>query len=511
MNRADPERARRRGLWLVAAGFVLSRAWWQWAGVRLDMSPLGTYWQYLDPEILRGDFWRSLFYLHGQPPLFNAFLGAVVTIFPGHAELVFRLAYWGFGLTLAMTLYLLLGRLGVPAGWSAAVTLGLVLSPACVAFENFLFYSYPVAVLLLLSAYFLQRFLETGRWHDGAIFFALVAALALARTIFHLAWVLVVVLGLLGASWHYRRGLSRSILTAAAGPVLLVVALYLKNELVFGEFTSSTWLGMNLATMTVQLLPPEEKQQLLAQGKISDVSLVVPFEPLDRYPARFRTRPTGIAVLDEVNKPGGDPNFNNLAYIGIARAYQRDALASIREDPAEYLEAVLVTGWGYLRPNSQSLGLNERNQGILRPLESVYRGLFLAFPVSATANADTPAPTDDFWGLVWSHVVRRGLALEFGLPLVLLYGGWRVLQLFRRAEGNGAGAITLAYLGFTCLYFTLITVTLNGREANRVRFEITPCLVALFAVLAWRGFCAVREIYLKRKVNQEVGVSEGSV
>jgi hypothetical protein len=491
-------------LWVVVAVFVLSRIWWQWAGVRLDMSPLGTYWQYLDPEILRGDFWRSLFYLHSQPPLFNAFLGAVVTNFPGQGELVFRLAYWGCGLTLAVTLYLLLGRLGVPAAWSATTTLGLVLSPACIAFENFLFYSYPVAVMLALSAYFLQRFWETEQRRDGVIFFALVAALALTRTIFHLAWVVVVVLGLLGVSRHYRRGLGGSILMAATAPVLLVAALYLKNELVFGEFTSSTWLGMNLATMTVQLLPPEEKQQLVAEGKISDVSLVVPFEPLDRYPPRFRTRPTGIAVLDEVNKPGGDPNFNNLAYIGIARAYQRDALASIREDPDEYLEAVLVTGWGYLRPNSKSLGLSEHNQEILRPWEAVYRTLFLAYPA-------TEPDTDDFWGLVWSRLAQRGLMLEFGLPLVLLYGGWRVLRLFGRAEGDGARAITLAYLGFTGLYFTLITVTLNGREANRVRFEITPCLVVLFAVLAWRGFCRGREMWLKRKVNQEGGASEGRV
>jgi hypothetical protein len=433
--------------------------------------------------------------------LFNAFLGAVVVVFPGHSELVFRLVYWGGGLTLAVTLYLLLGRLGLPAGWSAVAALGLGLSPACIAFENFLFYSYPVAALLLLSAYFLQRFWETGRRSDGAVFFVLVAALALTRTIFHLAWVVAVVAGLLGASGHYRKGLGKRVIMMAVGPVLLVVALYLKNELVFGEFTSSTWLGMNLATMTVQLLPLEEKQQLMAEGKISDVSLVVPFEPLDRYPPRFRMRPTGIAVLDEVNKSGGDPNFNNLAYIGIARAYQKDAFASIREDPGEYLEAVLITGWGYLRPNSESLGLSGHNQQILRPLEAVYRALFLAWPVAEPA-------TDDFWGLVWSRMVQRGLALELGLPLVLLYGGWCVLRSLRRAPGNGAAAITLAYLGFTCLYFTLITVTLNGREANRVRFEITPCLVGLFAVLAWRGFCRGREIWRRRR-SQRMDLESG--
>jgi hypothetical protein len=477
---------------VVIAAFVLSRLGWQMAGVRMDMSPLGTYWQYLDPEILRGDYWRSLFYLHSQPPLFNAFLGAVVAIFPGHAETVFHLAYGACGLTLAMTLYLLLGRLGVPLAWAAVVTLGLVLSPACVAFENFLFYSYPVAVLLLLSAFFLHRFLETGRWCDGLGFFTLVAVLALTRTIFHLAWVGMVGLGLLGASWRYGRSLGWRVVATVAAPVLLVFALYLKNELVFGEFTSSTWLGMNLATMTVQLLPPEEKAQELAQGRISDVSLVVPFSPLEQYPARFHAASTGIPALDEVNKPGGDSNFNNLAYIGIARAYQQDAFACIREQPDTYLEAVLVTGWGYLRPNSQSLGLSKHNQEILRPLESVYRLMFLAFPISEKGSVVSEPPPDDLMGLLWSRLVQRGLGLEFGLPLVLLYGGWCMWKLVRRADGDFAGTATLAYLGFTCLYFTLITVTLNGREANRVRFEITPCLVVLLAVMTWRGFAFAR-------------------
>jgi len=494
-----PEVARRRGLLGVLAAFGLSRAWAHWAGVRLDLTPLGTYWQYIDPVLLRGHLWQSLFYLHGQPPLFNLFLGVVVSVFPGHEETAFHAAYFGFGLMLAVTLYLLMLRLGDSMAWAALLTIGLGVSPACLAFENFLFYSYPVAAVLLLSGLFLHRFLENGHRLDGGIFFMLLAVLVLSRTIFQLVWLGAVAAGLLAASHWHGRGLGRRILLTAAVPVLLAFSLYAKNAVVFGGFSSSTWLGMNLATMTVQVIPPEERLSLVAQGKISDVSLVVPFEPLDRYPERFRDAPTGIPVLDEITKPGGDPNFNNLAYIGIARAYEQDAFTSLREDPDEYMDMVLVACWNYLRPSSQSLGLNEHNQVILRPLETVYRAAFLAFPVSPNSGAVDPTSSDDLGAYLWSRILHRGLLLELGLPVVLLYGGWRILKLWLRPGGNFAVNATLAYLGFTCLYFTLISVTLNGREANRVRFEITPCLLVLFMAMAAEVFSVARRVRWRKQ------------
>jgi hypothetical protein len=500
-----PEVARRWGLLEVLVAFGLSRAWAYRAAVRLDLTPLGTYWQYIDPVLLRGHLWQSLFYLHGQPPLFNLFLGVVVSLFPGHEGTAFHAAYLGFGIILAVTLYLLMLRLGASAAWAALLTTGLVVSPACLAFENFLFYSYPVAAVLLVSALFLHRFLEKGRRLDGGIFFVLLAVLVLSRTIFQLVWLVAVAMGLLWVSHRHKCGLGRRILLTAALPTLLAFSLYAKNAVVFGGFSSSTWLGMNLATMTVQVIPPEERLALQAQGKISDVSLVVPFEPLDRYPERFRAAPTGIPVLDEIKKPSGDPNFNNLAYIGIARAYEKDAFTCLREHPDEYLDMVLVACWNYLRPSSQSLGLNERNQVILRPLETVYRAAFLAFPVSPNSSAVDPTSPDDLGAYLWSRILHRGLLLELGLPVVLLYGGWRILKLWPRPGGDFAVNATLAYLGFTCLYFTLISVTLNGREANRVRFEITPCLLVLFMALAVEVFSAARRAWRRKQKNTAAG------
>ena len=57
-----------------------SPAWaarWGW-GVHFNDGPLVGYWQYADPELLRHDLPRTLWYFHAQPPGFNAFLGTVL-------------------------------------------------------------------------------------------------------------------------------------------------------------------------------------------------------------------------------------------------------------------------------------------------------------------------------------------------------------------------------------------------------------------------------------------------
>lgn len=53
---------------------------------------------------------------------------------------------------LAVAIYLLLERLGVPRWWSVALALFMSMTPATLLYENFLFYDYPVMVLLVLAA-----------------------------------------------------------------------------------------------------------------------------------------------------------------------------------------------------------------------------------------------------------------------------------------------------------------------------------------------------------------------
>jgi len=155
----------RRGtcLALLAAAFVATRIlYFQW-GIRFDIETLPVYWQFVDPTLLLHDFWRSVFYLEWQPPLFNVFLGAMLHLFSAHAAAAFQSVYLGLGLALSLSLFELMRALGVDHRVSLAIALFFTLSPSTILYENLLFYEYPLTVLFCIAALFLQRFANAGK------------------------------------------------------------------------------------------------------------------------------------------------------------------------------------------------------------------------------------------------------------------------------------------------------------------------------------------------------------
>jgi hypothetical protein len=76
----------------LCAEFVLSRAVAVgFAQVAFDAGPLQEdYVQYLDVGSLQHRLLPSLYYWYSQPPLFNAFLGVVLHVFPHSAVAAFR-------------------------------------------------------------------------------------------------------------------------------------------------------------------------------------------------------------------------------------------------------------------------------------------------------------------------------------------------------------------------------------------------------------------------------------
>ena len=58
--------------------FAVGRLFYWWIGVRFDAWALTNSWQLLPQDLLRNDLVGSLWYLHSQPPLFNAVVGATL-------------------------------------------------------------------------------------------------------------------------------------------------------------------------------------------------------------------------------------------------------------------------------------------------------------------------------------------------------------------------------------------------------------------------------------------------
>jgi len=131
--------------------------------------------------------------------------------------------------------------------WLAfSLAVWFIVSPGVVLFENYLLYEYLVTFLLLIAAVALAHFLQDARARWMILFFAALFALVLVRNFFHLVYFIAMLAALAFLSKSQRR----TVLLCGAVPLLAIIGLYAKNRILFGTFSGSTWMGMNMDVIT---------------------------------------------------------------------------------------------------------------------------------------------------------------------------------------------------------------------------------------------------------------------
>jgi hypothetical protein len=459
-------------LGFVVLVFTVSRLLLYQLGVRFNPNTLlgqgcAAFPQLVDPELLRTRLLESIVYLHSQPPLFNLVLGIVLKLTESPAQFgrAMHLVYLTLGVSLSVGLYLLLVRLGIRHWPSAVIAAALSVTPAFLLYENWLFYEYPVAALLILSALALHEFLRRETLWPGVAFFLSLAALIYIRTIFQVVW-LVLAVGLL---LFARPDLRRLVLTASAVPALVVVLLLAKNSILFGVPGTSSWLGQNLARVVEPEIPIAERKRLAARGELSRLSVIGPWAaPAEYLPLVSAPRPTGVPVLDRLKKSTGCWNRNNSVVIAASRAFLSDAITLIRLHPGAYAGAIQKGIGLYVRPFSLEGYLDESR--------------FLTY-------------TSGFNRLV---LLQLGTG-QPGLTIVLahvggfLYGLLLSCRLLRRRLESTASAVTLAYVWVTFAYVVVVVSFLEATENGRIRFFLDPLVVVLLSAAAHEALPRVRE------------------
>ncbi|WP_372847131.1 hypothetical protein [Pontiella sp.] len=445
---------------LLAATFVVSRLLFHWMGVRFDASGLDWYWQYLDIELLKNDLVRSVFYQHAQPPLFNLFLGAVLKVFPTAYPVAFSLLFKALSLALYFLLFRILCRIRFRAGIAYFAATLFMLSPGAVLYENWLFYTWPTAVVLAFAAHRLLRYGQTRRVADALLYFAALGIVCLTRSMFHPAYLAAAVIPLLFMASPARRRL----LPGAVAVLLVVGLLFAKNLVVFGFFGSSSWMGMNLW----KVVPTGGKDQQIAESRVAQTE---PFSAIAEYPDAFRKVPDAFASIPAVaaeTKQNGHPNLNHFGYIAVSDAYKTKAIELIAGDPAGYA-GIVAKAWGlYLAPAPSYPLLSKDNLAALKG----YRSWWI--------------PADSrIWVPAGYLLLAGGLAAQ----LRRLSAGERTLFLFC------AG---------TVLYVALLGNVLEHGENMRFRVQTDPLLYLAALVAARRPLERLRLRPKNRLVREMV-------
>jgi len=438
-------------------------------GIQFDRTPLDWFYQFLDPLLLKNNLFESIVFLHSQPPGFNIFLGGVLALGKTPSVILFNLLYISMGLITVMLLHALLRYLEVPRTLSLAASIFFMLSPPVILYENWLFYTYPVTMLILLSAFLLYQYLERPRSSTLILFFSTLVLIILTRTIFHTLWFIAIIVWLL----YLQRSRSKQILLCALAPFILISAVHTKNMILFQQTGFSSWFGMNIAKMTLTV-PLHKLQEDIDKGVLSPIACLEPFGTPEEYHrfACFNTM-THIPALDMPYKSTGYPNYNHLGYLSVSQQYLKAARHLIIKYPHYYLLSVVKAIYAYLQPCSDRAIFVHENRSRIGIWTTIYEDYLLGNRLRS------------LWHTTFKNRYGQGRIVHlnflfFTAPFII---GWSLYTLWKKKlhQSRTRCAVHL-FLVSTIIYVTFIGNMLEMSENMRFRFLVVPFFYVLFCL-----------------------------
>jgi hypothetical protein len=447
---------------LLLGVFVASRALYDQIGLPF-LGDTQHYWQFIHPSLLKTDLWRSVFYLHTQPPLFNLLAGIILQMFPAHAQDAFHILYYFIGALLAISIYVMGVQLKFP-GWMSLITAALfIVSPSTMIYEHWFMYGYLIACALTVAGVALYRFAESQKTGWGIVFFFLLAVVTLTWSLFHFVWMIFIFVLILSLFPDRRK-----VMLAALVPLLLVFGWYTKNLVLFGEFTAASWGGMNFSRTTTFRLPEEERKRMIESGILSQFAKYPPFRNPKVYLRLLPDTPkTSIPVLDIAEFQDESRNHHHRVYLEAAKYYFRDGLNVLRLRPAVYLRSIMQSLYIFFHSASDFDSTWEIRVRILS-LDVWWNRLFYGQWLSDESSRDRLSeisPVHVAWWIVASFIIS-----VLGTTRYL----WKNPGLMRQP-----GGLLILFMLVNVLYVTIVGNSMDIGENNRFRYVIDAFLLLL--------------------------------
>jgi len=403
--------------------------------LKFDSSILGGY-QFLDPAWLKKLHIIYIFkYLHMQPPLFNIFTSISFKMFHDTNKF-WQLIFFILGLINSILLYICGISLNINRILLIIfIFLFWIFNPSVILYENWYFYTYPAA--FLFTSYITYFTLGIKKNHTLCFFLSFLSLSILIYTraifqiiLFPLIWILI---------FLYARHNFKKILLTSLIPFLLSFTLYLKNFLIFGICTTSSWQGMNLYKGISKVLYILEKDENYKS---------ITFNPVENYEKFIDFKKTNVMILDEKYKPSFNAiNFNHIIYIKVSKMFMDKYLKHIFQKPYLPVLSILAGLAIFSKP----------------PYE--YMKTWSNFNYQKLCRIPLYFIIYNFLNLYFKEVMKASPFFFVFLILVIIY---MILSFHRK---NIEFKIIYANL----IYFMIIS-SLDVGENNRFRFEIEGIL-----------------------------------
>ncbi len=456
-------------------------------GMRFDADNLTSWMQISDVALLRDHLFRTLWYLHTQPPLFNLLVGTALRFGTAGFPWVMGLVYAVVTLGGILAFHGLAGVLTGRPRFALLAAAWLCVSPAVLLFSQKLYYDGMVPWLLCMTVWGLHVGTARRSFAWLSFGFAMLAATTLLRSMIHpVLFVAILAIYVLPAHGQRLR-----LATAALLPGTAVAAVLVKNMVVFGAASLSSWAPLQLDHTTVDRLPAATRVALVREGRLSRYAVVDGFSPPPVYLAMMPPiAPTGEPSLDNLRKSTGEDNWNHILYTRIGRERMHDALVALAVDPGGYAKLLGTSLYHFHRPPSEFKGL-ERNLAVIAPWERAGNaavGLQPAAWFGGTLDPDRQAAP--LLQIAYTQVL---VTIGFLAGVVLL--GWRLLGDARARRLPALADATPAALALLGAWVIVISSAFDVWENNRARFDIAPVLLLgalAFVARVVDGFAARR-------------------
>lgn len=444
----------------VHAGTGIYLRWGR--GIDITSDPIlnnwDAFWQTLPIRLLKEAPVASLLHCHAQPPLLNV-VGLVMHRLFGagdHLAATHSLQMM-LGAFICAMAYALLRHLTGKPGVSFVAAILLALSPALFLYEAFLLYTLLIAFLLMLFVFCLVRFARNRRLRDLLLCTLVLNLLMLTQASFHiLLLVPFLAMGAVLAGPLWRRFLAYSLLIST-----VTLGWYAKNQVLFGFFGASSWMGSNLWRIASANYSPEELRGFHAQGLLDLAAVERCY--FDR-PSTFI--PFGFDQTSAVPVLSRD-DYNNINMIAIAQMHQRNAIRLIRHDPRHYLSNVAEAYGFFCKPSFQTRPLSENTRRLPTPVFNL--SLLDGRRLLARANARM--------GTRWTSLY------QFLIPAILLaYVGrafWRCRFSWRAWVALIRHYPVEVALWSLVLYLTTVSILFEHGENCRFKFPLEPLIICM--------------------------------
>ncbi|MCM5529384.1 hypothetical protein [Parasegetibacter sp. NRK P23] len=453
-----------KDLLVLLLAFCISRVFVSLAGIEMEQNALLRYWQYLDVETLRHNLLAGVWYDHTQPPFFNLLLGIVLKLSGPAAPLAFVWLLKIITLANTFLLYKLVQKQTTVAWMPLAVSLFYLLSPGTIVFEHELFYTTFITLFFLLTCNVLLRLQTNISWKNAFLFATLLLLICFTRSMYHLAWLVV-----LSAAVYLmlrKRAHSSRLLVAGLAATILVSGWYYKNKVIFGSFSTSTWLGMNLS------------RNAFHDSEITDstnIASLPPFQPISTY-SKFITKDIsrfkGLNDRDLFSEYKNDTflNVKHAGYIEVSDLYLKSGKEHIKKKPVAFLKNVAQSAIIFFAPATR-YSVTEFQARKMRHYDIVY-----SFNLSHFAKGKQE---------------RRIAMVVSALPKILLYAavfGWLFLQWFSNRKLSPLQWFIL----LTIAYSFCLSSVFEHYENMRFRFETEPLFLLLLTQAILSSFPKLR-------------------